>query len=107
CHFPTFYKAMDATQHIVELGPAAVELIDRTMIGLSRDIAMYRPIVERFVKGDPAALLLVEFAGEDAAENLRRLRQLGELMGELGFPGAVVEATDTAFQSAVWTVRRA
>jgi FAD/FMN-containing dehydrogenase/Fe-S oxidoreductase len=107
CHFPTFYKAMDATQHIVRLGPAAVELIDSTMIGLSRDIAMYRPTVERFVKGEPAALLLVEFAGDDAADNRRRLGQLGELMGELGFPDAVVEATDPAFQSAVWDVRRA
>ncbi len=33
CHFPRFYDAMTATQRIVELGPAAVELIDRTMIG--------------------------------------------------------------------------
>jgi FAD/FMN-containing dehydrogenase/Fe-S oxidoreductase len=107
CHFPSFYKAMDATQHIVALGPSAVELIDRTMIGLSREIAMYRPTVERFVKGEPAALLLVEFAGEDCDDNLRRLRQLGELMGELGFPGAVVEAIEPAFQSAVWDVRRA
>ena len=107
CHFPTFYTAMDATQHIVKLGPSAVELIDHTMIGLSRAIAMYRPTVERFVKGEPAALLLVEFAGDDGDDNLRRLKQLGELMGELGFPGAVVEATDPAFQSAVWDVRRA
>jgi FAD/FMN-containing dehydrogenase/Fe-S oxidoreductase len=107
CHFPSFYKAMDATQHIVALGPSAVELIDHTMIGLSRDIAMYRPTVERFVKGEPAALLLVEFAGDDGDDNLRRLRQLGELMGELGFPGAVVEAIDPSFQSAVWDVRRA
>src|SRR5690242_5475423 len=29
CHFPTFYQAIDATQHIVELGPSAVELVDR------------------------------------------------------------------------------
>src|SRR5216683_2124473 len=107
CHFPRFYKAMDATQHIVKLGPTAVELIDHTMIGLSRDIAMYRPTVERFVKGEPAALLLVEFAGDDGDDNLRRLTQLGTLMGDLGFPGAVVEAIDPAFQSAVWDVRRA
>ncbi len=107
CHFPSFYKAMDATQHIVKLGPAAVELIDHTMIGLSREIAMYRPTVERFVKGEPAALLLVEFAGDDRDDNLRRLRQLVELMGDLGFPDAVVEAIDPAFQSAVWDVRRA
>jgi FAD/FMN-containing dehydrogenase/Fe-S oxidoreductase len=107
CHFPTFYKAMDATQYIVKLGPTAVELIDHTMIGLSRAIAMYRPTVERFVKGEPAALLLVEFAGDDGDDNLRRLKQLGDLMGELGFAGAVVEAIEPGFQSAVWDVRRA
>src|SRR5260221_271547 len=66
CHFPTFYQAMDATRHIVKLGPSACELVDRTMIELARDIAMFRPIVDRFVRGEPAAILLTEFAGEDA-----------------------------------------
>jgi FAD/FMN-containing dehydrogenase/Fe-S oxidoreductase len=105
CHFPTFYGAMAATRRIVELGPSAVELVDRTMIDLSRDIPMFRPVVERFVRGEPAALLLTEFSGDDAAENLRLLKALGELMGDLGYPGAVVEATDPAFQQAVWEVR--
>jgi FAD/FMN-containing dehydrogenase/Fe-S oxidoreductase len=106
CHFPTFYAAMDATRHIVELGPAAVELVDRTMIELARDIPMFRATVDRFVQGEPEAILLTEFAGPDADDNLRRLRQLIELMGDLGFPGAVIEATDPAFQSAVWNVRK-
>jgi len=106
CHFPSFYKAMDATQHIVKLGPSACELVDRTMIELARENAVFRPIVDRFVQGEPAALLLTEFAGDDADDNHRRLRQLVELMGDLGFPGAVVEATDPAFQSAVWNVRK-
>src|SRR6185436_2406518 len=35
-HFPKFFTAMDLTQHIVKLGPSAVELVDRTMIGLAR-----------------------------------------------------------------------
>jgi FAD/FMN-containing dehydrogenase/Fe-S oxidoreductase len=106
CHFPSFHQAMAATKAIVALGPAAVELVDRTMIDLSRDIAMFRATVDRFVRGKPAALLLVEFAGEDKDDNLRRLKQLVELMGDLGFPDAVVEATDAAFQSAVWEVRK-
>src|SRR5690242_14348641 len=106
CHFPSFYRAMDATQHIVKLGPSACELVDRTMIDLARENAVFRPIVDRFVQGQPEALLLTEFAGDDADDNLRRLRQLVELMGDLGFPGAVVEATDAAFQSAVWNVRK-
>ncbi len=105
CHFPTFYGAMDATRRIVELGPSAVELVDRTMIELSRDIPMFRAVVDRFVQGEPAAVLLTEFSGDDPAENLRRLNALGELMGDLGLPGAVVEAIDPAFQQAVWEVR--
>jgi len=105
CHFPSFYGAMAATRPIVELGPSAVELVDSTMIDLSRDIPMFRPVVERFVQGEPAALLLTEFAGDDPPENLRRLKALVELMGDLGFPGGVVEAIDPAFQQAVWEIR--
>src|SRR5215471_3272298 len=105
CHFPTFYSAMAATRRIVELGPSAVELVDRTMIDLSRDIPMFRATVDRFVQGEPAALLLTEFAGDDPAKNTRRLKALVELMGDLGYPGAVVEAIDPAFQQAVWEIR--
>ena len=107
CHFPSFYQAMDSTRHIVKLDPSAVELVDRTMIELSREIPMFRATVERFVKGKPDALLLVEFSGDDRDEQLRRLRQLVDLMGSLGFPDAVVEAIDTGFQQAVWEVRKA
>ena len=107
CHFPAFYEAMSATQHIVALDPSAVELVDRTLIELARDIEAFRPTVERFVRGAPDALLLVEFAGEDRAALLSRLARLVELMADLGFPGAVVEAVEPAFQRAVWDVRKA
>jgi FAD/FMN-containing dehydrogenase/Fe-S oxidoreductase len=105
CHFPSFYSAMAATRRIVDLGPSAVELVDRTMIELSRDIPMFRAVVERFVRGEPAALLLTEFAGDDPADNLQRLRALVELMGDLGFPDSVIEATDPALQQAIWEIR--
>ena len=107
CHFPAFHEAMSATQHIVALDPSAVELVDRTLIELARDIAAFRPTVERFVQGVPDALLLVEFAGEDRAALLSRLARLVELMADLGFPGAVVEAVEPGFQRAVWDVRKA
>ena len=107
CHFPAFYEAMSATQHIVALDPSAVELVDRTLMELARDIAVFRPTIERFVQGAPDALLLVEFAGEDRGALLARLARLGELMADLGFPGAVVEVVEPAFQRAVWDVRKA
>ena len=107
CHFPAFHDAMAATRHIVALDPSAVELVDRTLMDLARDIAAFRPTVERFVQGRPDALLLVEFAGEDRGALLARLRRLGERMADLGFPGAVVEAVEPSFQRAVWEVRKA
>jgi len=105
CHFPTFRKAMEAAQHIVKLGPVAVEVVDRTLIELAREIAMFRPVMEQHVRGKPDALLLVEFAEDDQTENLRRLDRLDELMGDLGHTKAVVKVTAAAEQKAVWEVR--
>jgi FAD/FMN-containing dehydrogenase/Fe-S oxidoreductase len=107
CHFPTFRESMQAPQHIVRLGPTAVELVDRTMIELARGNAGFRPIVERFLRGEPDAVLLVEFAGDDRGEQLAKLAQLVELMAELGYPGGVVEITDPGLQKQVWEVRKA
>lgn len=107
CHFPTFRKAMESTAPIVALRPAAVELVDRNMIELGREIPMFRAIMDRFVRGEPQALLFVEFAGEDRAAELANLGRLKELMGDLGLPGAVVEAPDPAFQAQIWEVRKA
>src|SRR5215510_8590055 len=70
CHFGSFQSAMEAAQHIVKLAPIAVELIDRTMLGLARDIAMFQPTINAVVRGDPEAILFVEL-GEDEPENLR------------------------------------
>src|SRR4051812_5205431 len=105
CHFPKFYTAMDLTRHIVKLGPSAVELVDRTMIGLARDIAAFRSTVDAFIRGEPDAILLVEFAGED--DQLPRLKQLVQLIADLGLPGSVVEVSDAKQQRDIWEVRKA
>src|SRR6202165_1141275 len=113
CHFGGFYQAMEAARHIVELGPIAVELVDRTMIELARDIAMFRPTLERFVRGEPDAILLVEFGEDDFEANRRRLARLHELMGDLGFGwdkvgarcGGVVDVLEGALQTAIADLR--
>src|SRR5215813_6764981 len=114
CHFSSFHAAMMAAQHIVELGPIAVELIDRTMLGLARDIAMFKPTVDAFLRGDPEAILFVEFA-EDDRENARRLKALHELVDDLGLSwdgvgakwGVVVDVLDAKLQTAISEVRTA
>ena len=115
CHFGDFAQAMDAAQHIVKLGPIAVELMDRTMLALAGDIAMFQPTIDAVVHGDPEAILFVEFAQEDANESFRRLLRLGELIGDLGFgwdqrgpkSGGVIEVLDPQLQSAINEMRTA
>ena len=106
-NFPTFRAAMAAAQHLVTLGPTAVELVDRTMIELARANPAFRPTMEAALIGTPAAILLVEFSGDERGELLRRLKSLVEMVADLGLPGAVVEMPDEAPQKALWEVRKA
>jgi len=103
CHFPKFHGAMALTQHIVKLEPTAVELVDRTMIGLARAIPAFEKTVNAFIRGDPDAILLVEFADE----RVGRLKDLVQLMADLGLPDSVVEVTDQNLQKQIWEVRKA
>ena len=58
-NFPTFHQAMDSAQHIVKLGPTAVELVDRTMIDLSLATWPSRRPIRTALVGEPEA----DFAG--------------------------------------------
>ncbi len=109
-NFPTFYQAMNSAQHIVKLGDGtltAVELVDRTMIDLALQNPAFAPVVRTALTGSPEAILLVEFSGASRAELEPKLKQLEDLMGDLGLPGSVVKMADEAPQKNLWEVRKA
>ncbi len=110
-NFASFFKAMDCAQHIVKLGPSAVELVDRTMIELSRTNPAFRPVIETALVAQqgaaPEAILLVEFSGEDRSAQIKKLDALVELMADLGLPGSVVRLEADVAQKALWEVRKA
>ncbi len=110
-NFASFYKAMDSAQHIVKLGPTAVELVDRTMIDLARSNPSFKKTIETALidhtAQTPEAILLVEFSGEAHAPLLEKLKALEELMGDLGLPGSVVSMPDATLQKNLWEVRKA
>jgi FAD/FMN-containing dehydrogenase/Fe-S oxidoreductase len=107
CQFPSFRQAMAAAQHLITLDPEAVELVDRTMIDLGRQIPIFRATIDRMVKGQPDSLLIVEFHGHEDAPLLAKLTELDTMMADLGYPDAVVPATDPAFQAQIAEVREA
>ncbi|HXX25831.1 MAG TPA: FAD-linked oxidase C-terminal domain-containing protein [Pseudolabrys sp.] len=112
-HFGSFYAAMDTAQLIVRLNPIAVELMDRTMIELAREIPIFRPTLDKFVRGTPEAVLLVEFGDEDQDDNIRNLSDLKELIGDIGLGwdrqgakwGGVVDVLAPDLQAAIADVR--
>ena len=110
-NFASFYKAMDSAQHIVKLGPTAVELVDRTMIDLARSNPSFQKTIETALidprSPTPAAILLVEFSGDAHAPLLEKLKSLEDLMGDLGLPGSVVAMPDPSLQKNLWEVRKA
>lgn len=107
CHFPTFRKAMEATKELVTLGPDAVELVDNTILTLSREMPQFAATMAEVVQGDPDCLLLVEFSGDDTGDLAAKLDALEAKMADLGHDRAVVKVTDPAWQGRVWSVREA
>src|SRR5258708_34756182 len=85
------------------------------MAGLAGEIGMFRPTIEAVVRGDPEAVLFVEFAEDDQYHNLRRLMQLRDVMADLGLGwnrtgakwGGVLEIFDPNLQPAVTEMRTA
>jgi hypothetical protein len=76
-HFASVAAAIDATQAALACAPAAVELIDRFILELSRDRLEYRRLMP-MLKGTPGALLFVTFFGDserEAADGLDRLER--------------------------------
>ena len=71
-------RAMDAAQHIVKLGPTAVELVDRIMIDLSLDNPAFRPTIEtRADRHSPRRSCSSSSAGDDKAALLPKLKRPG------------------------------
>jgi FAD/FMN-containing dehydrogenase/Fe-S oxidoreductase len=104
CHFTSLREAMQAVPGLVELGPSAVELMDRTLLELARASPDFAASLRRFVRGEPEAVLLVEFSGDHAGALERDLDRLEERLGSLG---QVLRAPEPALQREVWSVRKA
>ena len=105
-HFSELVAAMEAMPEILALQPAAVELVDKLLLDLTR----VQPAFARkmgFVQGDPDALLIVEFFGNDKSELEDKLSQLDSRLKARGMGSAFVHAVTPQDQSNVWTIRKA
>src|SRR6266567_6641611 len=76
-HFTSVQAAIEATEDALACQPAAVELLDRTIIELSRQKIEYASL-GTILHGDPEALLFVTSSGDSQAEAVAGLSRLEE-----------------------------
>lgn len=104
-HFASMDAALEAARDLGALGPAAVELLDRMLIGLARDSLGYARSLS-WLRGDPDAVLLVEFFGESHGQARGRMGDAERLVAGRAGAGEVVRLADDARGDA-WRVRKA
>jgi FAD/FMN-containing dehydrogenase/Fe-S oxidoreductase len=105
-HFDSLPASMDALAACLELGPSAVELIDKMILDLAREnLVLKRQMAA--VQGRPAVLLMVEFSGESEREVADCVAKMERRLQGVSGLTAMVRALDPAVREPLWDLRRA
>jgi FAD/FMN-containing dehydrogenase/Fe-S oxidoreductase len=104
-HFTSIAAAIAATEDALSCDPAQVEMMDKTILDLSRQKIEYAELANS-LEGDPAALLFVSFTGDDEAELVASLDRLDALWRKHGHGYSTMRAVTPAQQAALLKVRK-
>ncbi|MDP6702008.1 MAG: FAD-binding oxidoreductase, partial [Candidatus Latescibacteria bacterium] len=105
-HFNDLVESVEANLVALETAPVACELIDKILLDQTIDSIEHAPS-RRFLDGDPAALLVVEYFAESEAELGRKMDELEARLGEREMGYAYVRAIEPGAQKAIWELRKA
>ncbi|RDI69079.1 FAD-binding and (Fe-S)-binding domain-containing protein [Nocardia pseudobrasiliensis] len=105
-HFTDTVSAIAATTDALSREPHQVELMDRTILELSRRKIEYAELGNILI-GDPGALLFVSFSGDDEARLIDELDELEALWRRNGHGYHTLRAVTPADQTALLKVRKA
>jgi FAD/FMN-containing dehydrogenase/Fe-S oxidoreductase len=104
-HFNSIDEALRANLIALKYAPSASELIDHYILECTKD-NIEQAKNRFFVQGDPAAILVIEFAKKSAAEVLHAVTETEKEMkaAGLGYHFPVLFGDDT---KKIWTLRKA
>jgi len=105
-HFTDIVDAIRASDIILPLNPSAIELVDDIIINLARSSLELSREMD-FVQGQPAALIVVEFYGENDTHLRSKLDELEAALKRNKAGYGYVRAFDQAEQTKIWKVRKA
>jgi FAD/FMN-containing dehydrogenase/Fe-S oxidoreductase len=105
-HFDSVDGAIAASEDALALDAAAIELLDKRILDLSRSKREYRRL-SSMLAGDPEALLFVEFFADTPAEASERLDRLTDAWKRNRHGYHTLRAETAAEQEALTKVRKA
>ena len=65
---------------MVKLKPTTVELMDKNLLDLAKEIPIYADGIKKYVIGDPKAVLMVEFIDNDLNFINKKIKDLESLV---------------------------
>ena len=104
-HFNSLEEALHANLVALQHAPAAVELMDRVLLNLTKDNLLQQRN-RFFVQGDPDAILIVELAAHDENSIRQRADRLEQAMKTAGY-GYHYPLITGADVNKVWALRKA
>ena len=106
-HFDSVEKALAASATILAHKPAAVEIMDRLLLGLAEQNIEARRWMTAFMRGKPEATLQVVFFAEDSDEAREKVDKLNAELQRDDIGYARVPLLDAVGQAAMGNVRTA
>ncbi len=89
-------SACDDVPRLLEFHPSAIELVPRMILQLARSVPAYG-LQMGWIVGDPAAVLVIEFSGDQPSALKEAVRGLGDVL-------TIAESAEE--QSRVWNIRK-
>jgi FAD/FMN-containing dehydrogenase len=105
-HFSEVAEAIRAVGPILAFQPAAVEILDHTVLRLARQNLLTRRHCH-FLEGDPAAILVVEFYGDSQEELLERATRMAKDLRtkQMGYAYPAFAGHESGYDD-VWIIRK-
>ena len=104
-HYAELLEAIKAVETILQFDPSAVEILDKVVVGLSRENLITKRHCH-FMEGDPAAILIVEFYGDTQDQVMERAKAMIADQKAQNFGYAYPLFPEGADYDDVWVVRK-
>jgi FAD/FMN-containing dehydrogenase/Fe-S oxidoreductase len=104
--FADLFDALDAVVPCLACAPVAVELLDDLLLNLTRRSLAFKDSLA-ILKTEAAALLLVEFFGDDPADVAGQMDRLLEQLPSQARLAAATRALTAEEKAPIWLVRKA